>query len=119
MKQVISKDGTAIAFDQSGKGPAIILVGGAFQHRAIDPRTAQLAALLAQHFTVFHYDRRGPGDSSDTQPYAVEREPEALDALITVADGSAVVFGMSSGGVLALEAAKRGLAITKVALYEP
>lgn len=119
MKQVISKDGTAIAFDRSGKGPAIILVGGAFQHRAIDPRTAQLAALLAQHFTVFHYDRRGRGDSGDTQPYVVEREVEDLDTLIKEAGGSAFVFGMSSGAVLAIEAAARGLAITKLALYEP
>lgn len=119
MKQVISKDGTAIAFDRSGKGPAIILVGGAFQHRAIDPRTAQLAALLAQHFTVFHYDRRGRGDSSDTQPYAVEREVEDLDALITEAGGSAFVFGMSSGAALAIEAAAGSLAITKLAFYEP
>ncbi|SRR5258708_16310228 len=119
MNQVISKDGTAIAFDRSGKGPAIILVGGAFQHRAIDPGTAQLAALLAQHFTVFHYDRRGRGDSSDTQPYAVEREIEDLDALIKEASGSAFVFGMSSGGVLATLAAACDLAITKLALYEP
>ena len=119
MKQVISKDGTVIAFDQSGEGPAIILVGGAFQHRAIDPRTAQLAALLAQPFTVFHYDRRGRGDSSDTQPYMVEREIEDLEALINEAGGSAFVFGMSSGGVLALYAAARGLALTKLALYEP
>ena len=119
MNQVISKDGTAIAFDRSGKGPAIILVGGAFQHRAIDPKTAQLAALLAQHFTVFHYDRRGRGNSSDTQPYAVEREIEDLEALINEAGGSAFVYGMSSGGVLALAAAARGLAITKLALYEP
>ena len=119
MKQVMSKDGTAIAFDRSGKGPAIILVGGAFQHRAIDPRTAQLAALLAQHFTVFHYDRRGRGDSSDTQPYAVEREVEDLDALIKEAGGSAFVFGMSSGAALAIEAIARGLAITKLAFYEP
>ena len=119
MNQVISKDGTVIAFDQSGEGLALILVGGAFQHRAIDPRTAQLAALLAQHFTVFHYDRRGRGDSSDTQPYAVEREVEDLAALIKEAGGQAAVFGMSSGGVLALEAAKSGLAITKLALYEP
>ncbi len=118
MNQVISKDGTGIAFDRLGEGPALILVGGAFQHRAIDPRTAQLAALLAQHFTAFHYDRRGRGDSSDTQPYTVEREVEDLDALIKEAGGSAFVFGMSSGGVLALEAAKRGLAITKLALYE-
>jgi pimeloyl-ACP methyl ester carboxylesterase len=119
MNQVISKDGTGIAFDRLGEGPALILVGGAFQHRAIDPRTAQLAALLAQHFTAFHYDRRGRGDSSDTQPYTVEREVEDLDVLIKEAGGSAFVFGMSSGGVLALEAAKRGLAITKLALYEP
>src|SRR5260370_3830053 len=119
MNQVNSKDGTVIAFDQSGEGLALILVGGAFQHRAIDPRTAQLAALLAQHFTVFHYDRRGRGDSSDTQPYAVEREGEDLAALIKEAGGQAAVFGMSAGGVLALEAAKSGLAITKLALYEP
>jgi pimeloyl-ACP methyl ester carboxylesterase len=119
MKQVMSKDGTAIAFDRSGKGPAIILVGGAFQHRAIDPKTAQLAAFLAQHFTVFHYDRRGRGDSRDTQPYAVEREVEDLDALIKEAGGSAFVFGMSSGAALAIEAAARGLAITKLAFYEP
>lgn len=119
MNQVISKDGTSIAFDRSGKGPAVILVGGAFQHRAIDPQTAQLAALLAQHYTVFHYDRRGRGNSSDTHPYAIEREIEDLEALINEAGGSAFVFGMSSGAVLALYAAARGLAITKVALYEP
>jgi pimeloyl-ACP methyl ester carboxylesterase len=119
MNQVISKDGTVIAFDRSGEGPALILVGGAFQYRAIDPRTTHLAALLAQQFTVFHYDRRGRGESSDTQPYAVEREVEDLDALLKEAGGSAYVFGMSSGGVLTLEAAKRGLAITKLALYEP
>ncbi len=119
MSQVMSKDGTIIAFDRSGKGPAVILVGGAFQYRAIDPPTAQLAALLAQHFTVFHYDRRGRGDSSDTQPYAVEREVEDLAALITETGGQAAVFGMSSGGVLTLEAAKQGLAISKLALYEP
>lgn len=118
MKKVTSKDGTPIAFDQSGEGPAVILVGGAFQYRAIDPQTAQLAALLAQHFTVFHYDRRGRGDSGDTQPYAVEREIQDLQALIKEAGGSAFVFGMSSGGVLALEAAARGLPITKLALYE-
>lgn len=118
MNQVISKDGTAIAFDRTGRGPAVILVGGAFQYRAIDPPTAQLAALLAQQFTVFHYDRRGRGDSSDTHPYAIEREMEDLAALIKEAGGSAFVFGMSSGGVLALDAAARGLAITKLALYE-
>jgi pimeloyl-ACP methyl ester carboxylesterase len=118
MNQVISKDGTAIAFDRSGQAPALILVGGAFQYRAIDPRTAQLAALLAEQFTVFHYDRRGRGDSGDTQPYAIEREVEDLEALIQEAGGSVCVFGMSSGGALALEATARGLAITRLAVYE-
>ena len=119
MSQVTSKDGTVIAYDRLGQGPALILVGGAFQYRAIDPQTTQLAALLAEHFTVFHYDRRGRGDSDDTQPYAVECETEDLETLVNEAGGSAFVFGMSSGGVLALYAAARGLAIKKLALYEP
>src|SRR5579871_3533872 len=106
MRTVTSKDGTTIAFDQSGQGPALILVGGALEQRALDSATAQLAALplLAQHFTVFHYDRRGRGDSTDTPPYAVEREIEDIAALIDRAGGSAYVFGISSGAALALEA---------------
>lgn len=93
-------------------------MGGAFQHRAIDPKTAKLTALLAQHFTTFHYDRRGRGDSGNTLPYAIEREIEDLEALIKEAGGSACVFGMSSGAVLTLHAAARGLDIKKMALYE-
>ena|SRR5436190_15566577 len=91
MNQVMSKDGTVIAFDRSGNGPAVILVGGAFQYRAIDPPTVQLAERLASHFTVFHYDRRGRGDSGDTQPYATEREIEDLGAVM--ADPSSVTSG--------------------------
>lgn len=118
MKKIFSKDGTPLAFDQSGTGPAVILVGGAFQHRAIDSGTAKLAALLAPHFTVLHYDRRGRGDSGDTLPYAIEREIEDIDALLQEVGGSASIFGMSSGAVLALRAAAHGLAIKKLALYE-
>src|SRR5918994_5297065 len=103
MDKVTSSDGTAIAFDRYGAGPAVILVGGAFQHRAIDPQTAQLAKLLAGAFRVFHYDRRGRGDSGDTLPYAVEREVEDLAALIAEAGGAASVYGHSSGAGLALE----------------
>lgn len=119
MERIQSSDGTAIAFDRSGEGPPVIFVPGLFQHRAIDPGTAELAALLAPRFTVFHYDRRGRGDSGDTAPYAVEREVEDLGALIDAAGGSAALYGMSSGGALALEAAARGLAVTKLAVYEP
>ncbi|MFL5798323.1 MAG: alpha/beta fold hydrolase [Actinomycetota bacterium] len=119
MDEVTSNDGTTIAFDRYGAGPAIILVGGAFQHRAIDPQTKRLAELLAPSFTVFHYDRRGRGESGDTLPYAIEREVEDIAALIDEAGGSAHAFGMSSGGVLVLEAAASGLPVTKLALYEP
>jgi pimeloyl-ACP methyl ester carboxylesterase len=115
VKEVISKDGTTIAFDRSGEGPAIILVGGALSDRSAG---RPLAALLAPRFSVFSYDRRGRGDSSDTAPYAVEREVEDVEALIDEAGGSASVFGMSSGAVLALEAARR-LSIARLALYEP
>lgn len=118
MQKVTSKDGTQIAFDKMGRGPALILVGGAFQYRAIDPRTTQLASLLEKDFSVFHYDRRGRGDSSDTLPYAVDREIEDLEALINEAGGSANVFGMSSGAVLALAAAAAGANIKKLAVYE-
>jgi len=116
MKNIHSQDGTAIAFDQSGKGPALILVLGAFNDQATG---APLAARLSERFAVFNYDRRGRGASGDTTPYAIEREIEDLAALIHEAGGSASVFGYSSGAFLALMAAARGLSITKLALYEP
>jgi pimeloyl-ACP methyl ester carboxylesterase len=122
MRTVTSKDGTTIAFDQAGNGPALILVGGMFEQRAWESETAKLAVfpLLAQHFTVYHYDRRGRGDSTDTLPFAVEREIEDIEALINEAGGSAFLFGISSGAALAFEAAiKLGGKVKKLALYEP
>lgn len=116
MNQAISKDGTIIAYDKTGQGPAIILVVGAFNDRATG---APLARFLERHFTVFNYDRRGRGESSDTAPYAIEREIEDLEALITKAGGSACVFGYSSGAILSLRAAAHGLAISRLALHEP
>lgn len=117
MKQVSSKDGTRIAFDQSGQGPALVLVAPAFGTRA---DAAGLAAALAPSFTVFAYDRRGRGESGDTAPYAIEREIEDLAAVIDASGGSAYVFGHSSGAVLALDAAQALPGrITKLALYEP
>jgi pimeloyl-ACP methyl ester carboxylesterase len=117
MNEVISSDGTTIAFDRSGGGPTIILVGGALSDRSA---AAPLAALLASHFTVIAYDRRGRGDSGDAAPYAVEREVEDIAALIADSGGSAFVFGHSSGAPLALEAARTHAAtISKLALYEP
>ncbi len=116
MKTIQSADDTTIAFDQLGKGPALILVAGALNTRA----SSSLAARLVPHFTVFVYDRRGRGESGDAAPYAVEREVEDIDALITEAGGSAFLFGHSSGGALALEAALQlgGEKVKKLAIYE-
>jgi pimeloyl-ACP methyl ester carboxylesterase len=113
---VVSQDGTAIAFDRAGDGPPVILVNAGPTDRTAN---APLAGLLAPHFTVLNYDRRGRGDSGDTAPYAVDREYEDLEAIIDEAGGSADVFGSSGGGILALEAAARGLAIAKLAVWEP
>ncbi|NDU75372.1 alpha/beta fold hydrolase [Actinomadura sp. DSM 109109] len=111
-----SKDGTRIAIDRTGRGPALVHVGGALNDRGSG---AALAGLLAPRHTVLTYDRRGRGDSGDTPPYAVEREIEDLAAVIEAAGGSAAVYGMSSGAVLALRAAAQGLPITRLALFEP
>jgi pimeloyl-ACP methyl ester carboxylesterase len=116
VETVRSRDGTTIAFDRSGRGPSLIIVNGALSDRGA---VSDLAPRLADQLTVIAYDRRGRGDSTDTPPYAVEREVEDLAALVDVAGGSAFVLGHSSGAVLALSAAAAGVPIERLALYEP
>jgi pimeloyl-ACP methyl ester carboxylesterase len=116
--RVTSRDGTSIAFERVGAGPALILVDAAGNYRDFRPLRAPVERLAAD-FTVHLYDRRGRGASTDTPPYAVEREVEDLDALIGAAGGSAFVYAMSSGCLLALHAAAGGLAIPRLALFEP
>ncbi len=113
-----SKDRTAIGLSRQGEGPALVLVDGAMCFRAFGPMAA-LAKTLAPHFTVYTYDRRGRGESGDTQPYAVSREIEDLGAIIAFAGGSAYVYGISSGAVLALNAAASSQGIKRLALYDP
>jgi pimeloyl-ACP methyl ester carboxylesterase len=113
-----SRDGTPIAYERLGGGPALILVDGALCSRAFGPMP-KIAPLLARHFTVYIYDRRGRGGSGDVQPYARERELEDIGALIAAAGGSASVVGLSSGAALALEAAASGMPIASVVAYEP
>ncbi len=118
MAAVRSADGTAIVYDQSGHGPALILVDGATSTRSSGSKP-QLHKLLAEHFTVLSYDRRGRGDSGDTQPYTVGREIEDIEALIDQAGASAYLYGHSSGGCLALDAAAQlGAKVSKLAMYE-
>jgi pimeloyl-ACP methyl ester carboxylesterase len=116
MQTVTSKDGTKIAYERLGKGPAVVLVGGALATRSDHDKLAQR---LSPDFTVYNYDRRGRGDSGDTKPYAVQREIEDIHALIDEAGGSAYVYGISSGACLALEtAAALGDKVKKLAVYE-
>jgi len=113
---VTSKDGTRIAYDKVGKGPAVVVVSGALSTRS---GGAELAQLLASNFTVYNYDRRGRGDSGDGKPYSVQREVEDLEAVIDAAGGTAHVYGKSSGAALALQAASSlGSKVRKLALYE-
>ena len=116
LQTVTSADGTTIAYDRLGDGPAVVLVSGGSTDRMAN---AGLAAALAPSFTVFNYDRRGRGPSGDTPPYAVAREVEDLAALITAVGGTAAVYGHSSGAGLLVEAAAAGLPISKAVLHEP
>ncbi|HJP67247.1 MAG TPA: alpha/beta hydrolase [Actinomycetota bacterium] len=116
MGHVSSKDGTHIAFDRLGSGPPVVLVGGGSTDRTAN---APLADLLARRFTVINYDRRGRADSGDTPPYRVQREVEDIEALFAETGGTACLYGTSSGGALALEAAASGVPVTKLAMWEP
>ena len=119
MNVVTSADGTTIAYDTQGGGPAVILVDGAMQARSSGSKP-ELAGLLSAEFSVYSYDRRGRGDSGDTLPYAVGREVEDLAALIGAAGGTACLYGHSSGASLAMEAAVAlGGQVRKLAMYEP
>lgn len=113
-----SADGTRIAYGHTGNGPALVLVDGALCHRGFGP-SQKIAAELASEFTVYTYDRRGRGESADADTYAVDREIDDIAAVIDEAGGSACVFGISSGAILALDAANRLPQISRLAIYEP
>jgi pimeloyl-ACP methyl ester carboxylesterase len=115
---VRSADGTRIAFERSGDGPPLILIEAAGQYRDFSSFKG-LAPLLSREFTVYAYDRRGRGESTDATSYAPEREVEDLEALIADAGGSAHLYGYSSGALLAMRAAAHGLPIGRVAVLEP
>lgn len=113
---VTSKDGTTLEYDRSGSGPAVVLLYvGPFTRAA----NSGLAALLAEHFTVYSYDRRGRGGSGGSVQDGPDREFEDLDAILSEAGGSACLYGSSGGAIMGLQAAARGLPITRLAAWEP
>lgn len=116
IEHIHSPDGTRIGYRRTGRGPGLIILHGSMQgshsHR-------QLAEALADCFTVYLPDRRdhrlsGPGGPD----YAMARELEDLDAL-QQATSARFVFGVSSSGLIALEAARVSTAFARVAVYEP
>lgn len=116
MPKVTSQDGTIIAYDKKGQGPMLVLVLGALNKRGSGKN---LAELLADQFTVISYDRRGRGDSTDTQPYTTDKEIDDIEALIGALGGSGNLYGHSSGAILALLAAQKlGKKVNRLALYE-
>lgn len=119
MKTTVSKDGTRLAYDVSGKGPNLIYITGATTFRNFKPVLYDVS-VFASEFTVYSYDRRGRGDSGDTLPYAPEREIEDIETMIDASGGRAHLYGHSSGAILALEAAMRlGEKVDKIVLYDP
>ncbi|GAA3217952.1 alpha/beta hydrolase [Streptomyces sp. XM83C] len=114
-KKTVSRDGTSLAYDVTGRGPVVVLVSGAM---STGGTVAPLAHRLADRCTAVVYDRRGRGESGDTAPYTVEREIEDLAAVAEAAGGDAALFGVSSGGALVLRAAAAGLPVRRVAVYE-
>ena len=117
-ENVTSCDGTSIAFETLGSGPAVILVDGAMCSRRLGPMDS-LAAELKSQFTVYKYDRRGRNESGDTAPYAIQKEVEDLEAIIARANQPVFLFGMSSGALLSLQAATGNAKLKRVAIYEP
>ncbi len=118
MPTLTSADGTTIAYETIGTGPALILVDGAMCYRDFGPARG-FAKALADEYTVYLYDRRGRGESGNTLPWHEDREIEDLAALLAAAGGQAYLFGTSSGAVLAADAAGKLPGFTRVALYEP
>lgn len=114
---VTSADGTLIAGERRGAGPAVVIVDGALCHRGFGP-TRAIARELASSFTTYSYDRRGRGGSGDTQPYRPELEYDDLAAVIASAGGEAAVVALSSGGALAARAAAAGVRMRGLAIYE-
>ncbi|NLP84205.1 alpha/beta hydrolase [Microbacterium sp. CFH 90308] len=117
MSTVTSADRTSIAYEQTGDGPAVVIVGGAL---SLGKDAAGLASALADAgFRAISWDRRARGASGDARGSTPEREVEDLAAVIEAAGGDAAVLGHSSGAVLALYAASRGVPVKALFLSEP
>lgn len=118
--EVPSADGTVIHADRVGTGPALVAVHGATADRS---RWSGMIPLLSGRRTLYLMDRRGRGDSGDTEPYDLDREVEDVVAVVEaardVSAGPVILLGHSFGGLCAIEAVLRTDAVAALLLYEP
>lgn len=117
-RTVVSADGTVLAVSDSGTGPALVVVGGAFDHHGT-PTVERLTAELRSRYRVITYDRRGRGASGDTDPWAIDREVEDLAAVVAGVDGPVTALGMCVGAGVVLQGLAGGVPIDAAVLYEP
>jgi pimeloyl-ACP methyl ester carboxylesterase len=116
MEALVSRDGTRIAFERSGDGAPLVLVhGGISDHSYWEP----VRAALAERFSLYAIERRGRGQSGDTDPYAIEREFEDVAALLASIDEPSHLLGHSYGAICALEGALLAENVATLVLYEP
>ena len=118
IETVISADGTPIAFERSGDGPPVVFIGGGLNNKQM---FFKFRSLLSESFTVLNYDRRGRGDSGDgdRDQYTIDLEIQDLEAVIDAAAEPCFVFSNCTGGLIAVQAAARGVPMVKLAMYEP
>ncbi len=113
---VVSKDGTTVGYRQLGHGPGIVMLHGAMEW---SQSHMQLALALADRFTIYLPDRRGRGMSGAYgKHYTIQESVDDVAAILSKT-GATNIFGVSSGGLIMLQAALELPAIRKVALYEP
>lgn len=117
MQTATSADGTDIAFERVGEGPVVVILGGAFSVAADGAAIAR--ALADTGFAAVTVDRRARGSSGDKGDSTPDDEADDLAAVIDAVGGDAVVLGHSSGAVLALYAASRGVPVRALFLSEP
>lgn len=117
-RTVVSADGTPIAVSETGSGPALVVVGGAWDHHGT-PAVDKIVAALRDGYRVVTYDRRGRGASGDTAPWSIDREVEDLAAVVASVDGPVDAVGSCVGAGVVLRGLAAGVPFGRAVLWEP
>jgi len=114
-----SPDGTRVAYDYSGSGPAVVLLHGGGSSRQEWHETGYVSRLQDSH-TVIAIDLRGHGESglpTDPVYYTIEK---MLQDILAAVDACGVerfvLWGMSYGGKVGRYLAVESMRVTKLVL---